>query len=170
MPISGLGVGILTVGGFFVYTGIENVTVLDGLRQILRGQPITKGAQTSTNLSPTDIASAANSATAIGNASNAPPPVGPIQNYAKAGLAAYGWSNQWAAFNSLVMSESGWNPYATNPTSGAYGIPQALPASKLPGGTNSTYQQQIDWMLAYIKSRYGSPSAAWAFHLKNNWY
>lgn len=68
--------------------------------------------------------------------------------------------------------ESGWNPNALNPSSGAFGIPQALPAGKIPGGRNASPQAQIDWGLEYIMQRYGSPSKAWAFETSHtpNWY
>jgi hypothetical protein len=69
--------------------------------------------------------------------------------------------------------ESGWNPSADNPSSGAYGIPQALPASKMASAgadwqTNPT--TQIKWGLGYIKATYGTPSAAWVFWQAHNWY
>jgi hypothetical protein len=93
------------------------------------------------------------------------------QAYARKSLAAYGLApSQFPLLVKLWNQESGWNFKATNPNSGAYGIPQALPASKLPGGTNSTMVQQIQWGLAYIKQRYGSISAAWAHEQHFGWY
>lgn len=94
--------------------------------------------------------------------------------------AAYGWNSgaEWAALNSLVMSESHWDNTIWNTQgSGAYGIAQSLPASKYPqagrppseGGTSDP-TAQINWMLAYIKQRYGDPIKAWAFHRANNSY
>jgi hypothetical protein len=85
---------------------------------------------------------------------------------------AAGWGSQWSAFNSIVMAESGWNVHAANP-SGAYGIPQALPGSKMASaGANwqTSAATQIKWMIGYIRSRYGNPNNAWAFHLANGWY
>lgn len=85
--------------------------------------------------------------------------------------ARYGWHEgpEWAAFNELVMRESGWNAHAANPTSSARGIAQNIK------GYSEDYQegnaeQQINWMLDYVKDRYGSPSAAIAFHDRKNWY
>lgn len=92
--------------------------------------------------------------------------VAEYQAYARARCSAYGWST--TDFNCLVAlwnKESGWNPNAYNSRSGAYGIPQALPASKMAtAGTDyrTNYKTQINWGLSYIKSRYGSPSAAWS--------
>lgn len=97
--------------------------------------------------------------------------VGDLQNYAKALLAQNGWSGQWNSFNSLVNGESGWSWDAVNPgghgyngESHAYGIPQALPPSKMatagPDWKTNGYTQ-LRWMMSYIRSRYGSPDAAW---------
>jgi len=100
-------------------------------------------------------------------------PTGPLQNYAKSLLAAYGWANQWTAFNDVVMRESGWNVYAQNPSSGAYGIPQALPGSKMAAAGADWRTDgftQLRWMMAYIASRYGSPNAAWAHEVSAGWY
>lgn len=82
-------------------------------------------------------------------------------------------ANQWPALNALWSSESGWRANARNPSSGAFGIPQSLPASKMASAgadwrTNPA--TQIKWGLGYIKSRYGSPSRAYAHWKKNNWY
>jgi hypothetical protein len=103
------------------------------------------------------------------------PPRGALQQYAQALLAAHGWAGQWGAFNSLVMGESGWNVHATNPTSGAYGIPQALPASKMASAgadwATSGYTQ-LRWMMGYLASVYGSPARAYALWLSRSphWY
>lgn len=92
--------------------------------------------------------------------------VAEYQAYARARCSAYGWST--ADFNCLVAlwnKESKWNPNAYNSSSGAYGIPQALPASKMAtAGTDyrTNYKTQINWGLSYISSEYGSPSAAWS--------
>ena len=71
--------------------------------------------------------------------------------------------------------ESGWRANAYNPSSGAYDIPQAWPAAKMQSAgpdwmTNAN--TQIEWGLGYIKGRYGSPCAAWAFEMSHtpHWY
>ena len=81
-------------------------------------------------------------------------------------LSSYGWGDdQMSCLVSLWNRESGWSYTATNASSGAYGIPQALPASKM-ASAGSDWQTnpatQIKWGLGYIKQRYGSPSAAYA--------
>jgi len=88
-------------------------------------------------------------------------------------LAEYGWSDQYSCLDSLYVSESDWNPTATNPTSGAYGIPQSLPAEKMASAgpdwrTNPS--TQLEWGLDYIRLSYGTPCSAWAFKQANNWY
>ncbi|MGW7258484.1 aggregation-promoting factor C-terminal-like domain-containing protein [Streptomyces sp. NPDC054834] len=80
---------------------------------------------------------------------------------------------QFNAFNNIVERESGWNIAATNSSSGAYGLVQALPGSKMASAgsdwkTNAA--TQIKWGLDYMKSRYGSPAAAWKFWQANGWY
>jgi len=89
-------------------------------------------------------------------------------------LARYGWAaGQFSCLDPLWTRESGWNPYARNPRSGAYGIPQALPGSKMAtagGDWRTNPATQISWGLGYIKSRYGSPSAAWSYWQNHGWY
>ncbi|MYR03002.1 transglycosylase SLT domain-containing protein [Streptomyces sp. SID6137] len=80
---------------------------------------------------------------------------------------------QFNAFSQIVQRESGWNPSATNASSGAYGLVQALPGSKMASAgadwkTNPA--TQIKWGLDYMNSRYGSPAKAWAFWQANHWY
>ena len=102
--------------------------------------------------------------------------VAEYQAYAKERCEAYGWSE--ADFNALVAlwnKESGWNPTSYNRSSGAYGIPQALPGSKMiTAGSDwaTNYKTQIDWGLNYIKNRkgYGTPTKAWDHSCKYGWY
>jgi hypothetical protein len=74
--------------------------------------------------------------------------------------------SQWDALNALWTRESNWNPSAHN-ASGACGIPQALPCSKM---TASTATGQIQWGLSYIQRRYGTPAAAWEHEQSFGWY
>lgn len=105
----------------------------------------------------------------------APAPVGAAQQTAEDMLASYGWSvsAQFGCLVSLWNEESGWNVYATNPSSGAYGIPQALPADKMASAGpdwQTDAATQITWGLGYIQSVYGSPCAAWAHEQADGWY
>lgn len=99
---------------------------------------------------------------------------GGAQQFAQLAMKTYGWGPaEWPALKALWNRESGWNYQATNPSSGAYGIPQALPASKMSSAGSdwrTNADTQIRWGLGYIKSRYGSPTAAWAHETKVGWY
>jgi hypothetical protein len=81
--------------------------------------------------------------------------------------------DQMPCLDNLWTKESHWNPKATNASSGAYGIPQALPGDKM-AAYGSDWQTnpapQIKWGLDYIKNRYGTPCAAWAHSQATNWY
>jgi hypothetical protein len=103
----------------------------------------------------------------IGVATTAPPsdPTA-AQATAKSMLASFGFSEstQWPCLYDIWEQESTWNVYAENPESGAYGIPQSLPGSKM-ASAGADWQTdaatQIRWGLGYIKSVYGTPCAAW---------
>ena len=107
------------------------------------------------------------------------PPVGPVdpgsaQAIAQAMMPSYGWDDQqFACLVQLWHKESGWRVNAENRSSGAYGIPQALPGSKMASAgadwrTNPA--TQITWGLGYIKGRYTTPCGAWSHFLSKNWY
>ena len=99
---------------------------------------------------------------------------GEYQKYALMMLPNYGWEEtEMYPLIKLWDRESGWNPAAHNRGSGAHGIPQALPASKMSSEGSDYYSNgntQIRWGLNYIKSRYGSPSNAWAHWTSHGWY
>lgn len=115
-----------------------------------------------------------------GGADGSAPPPGVVvdpaaaQAYAASRLAAYGWGgDQFGCLIKLWTKESRWRADAYNTLSGAYGIPQALPGRKMASAgadwmTNAN--TQIEWGLTYISGRYGSPCAAWSFHLGHDWY
>ncbi len=93
-----------------------------------------------------------------------------------ADLAAsqYGWgADQFQCLDKLWQKESGWSYTAYNASSGATGIPQSLPGSKMATAgadweTNAA--TQITWGLGYIKSAYGTPCSAWSHSQSMNWY
>jgi TP901 family phage tail tape measure protein len=101
---------------------------------------------------------------------------GANQRLGKLMMQAKGWSaDQWPALRALWMGESGWRAGALNKSSGAYGIPQALPASKMASAGKdwkSSAATQIKWGLGYIQGRYGSPGAAYSAWLGRSphWY
>jgi hypothetical protein len=96
------------------------------------------------------------------------------RDIAMALLPEFGFSSdQFGCLDSLYTRESGWDVYADNPTSSAYGIPQSLPGSKMAAAgadweTNPV--TQIRWGLGYIQDRYGSPCGAWAHSESVGWY
>ncbi|MGW7207270.1 aggregation-promoting factor C-terminal-like domain-containing protein [Streptomyces sp. NPDC054837] len=82
-------------------------------------------------------------------------------------------SGQWTCFSNIVDHESSWNYTAVNASSGAYGLFQALPGSKMSSvgdDWRTNPATQIKWGLNYMDSRYGSPCEAWSFWQANHWY
>ena len=104
----------------------------------------------------------------------APVASGSAQQIAEQMLSQYGWSSsQFSCLEPLWARESGWSVTAENPSSGAYGIPQAMPGSEL-ASAGADWQTdaatQIRWGLIYIQGRYGSPCGAWAHEESDGWY
>ncbi|MCD6639640.1 MAG: lytic transglycosylase domain-containing protein [Nocardioides sp.] len=97
---------------------------------------------------------------------------GDPRDIARALLPLYGFdASQFSCLDSLYVSESNWRVNADNPSSSAYGIPQALTATHdLPAGYMTSAEVQIRWGLEYIKSRYGTPCSAWSFKAARGWY
>lgn len=94
---------------------------------------------------------------------------------ARAIFAEYFPASEWSAFDTLEMHEAGYNNTAKNPSSTAYGMGQFLDSTWAPyGPKTSDPETQIRYMLAYIKNRYGTPSAAWAQYYNHpggvGWY
>ena len=102
------------------------------------------------------------------------PDPGSAQAYAAGAVAARGWpSSEFDCLYALWAKESGWRVNAHNASSGAYGIPQSLPGSKMASAgadweTNAA--TQIEWGLGYISGRYSSPCGAWAHSQDVGWY
>lgn len=110
---------------------------------------------------------------------SAPPPgvvvdTAGAKAYAAGAVARYGWgSGEYQCLVKLWTRESSWRADAYNASSGAYGIPQSLPGSKMASAgadwrTNAA--TQIEWGLSYISDRYGAPCGAWAHSERFNWY
>jgi len=89
-------------------------------------------------------------------------------------LPEFGWEeSQFSCLDSLWHGESNWDHTATNPSSGAYGIPQSLPASKMAAAGpdwESNPLTQIRWGLGYISDVYGDPCSADSFKSGHGWY
>lgn len=89
-------------------------------------------------------------------------------------LNKYDWgAEQFACYDKIIMRESRWNPRADNPRSSAYGIPQALPGSRMASfgaDWRTNPATQIRWGLDYVDKRYGTPCGAWSFKRSHGWY
>ncbi|MFI6517140.1 lytic transglycosylase domain-containing protein [Spirillospora sp. NPDC050679] len=110
-----------------------------------------------------------------GGAGADPVPAGQAQQIAKSMLSSYGFggSGQFACLVKLWNKESGWRTNADNPSSDAYGIPQANPGSKMASAGSdwrTSARTQIKWGLGYIKGRYGTPCGAWSHSQSVGWY
>ena len=113
-----------------------------------------------------------------------PAPFGPIPDSCNAysGNRAIGCAlvlqagmemQQMVCLERLWTKESGWNEHSSNGSSGAYGIPQALPGNKMAtvgADWRDNPATQIKWGLSYISGRYGNPCGAWSFFQSHNWY
>lgn len=179
-----VGILFLTMGIWYVYAGIKGFRPMALLLAIVQkpdqANQLIADAETfaSTHKADFDNGGETDGSTYSGGGSFDDPDSSKSGNdpksYATSRLAAFGWGkDQFAPLDSLWTKESGWNPKAKNPSSGAYGIPQALPGIKMAAAGadwQTNYKTQIDWGLGYIRSRYGSPAKAWEHSQATNWY
>lgn len=197
-------VAVLGLGAYLAWFGIhywrsDTKWPTDPVKSVLQGKGVPKATVTRTAEEQAVVASAQAQITASGGvtpgtgqsnpnalgqavASGAAPvssTAAANQQIGKMLAASYGWSagTEWDDLVRLWDQESGWSNTAENPGSHAYGIPQALPWTKMPqaawpprAGGKADPTTQIQWGLSYIKGRYGSPSAAWAHEQADNWY
>ncbi len=118
---------------------------------------------------PTPVVAAAASAPAV---AAAPAPLlytgggSPADWMAAAGIP----QGDWGYVDFIVSKESGWNPNATNSSSGACGLVQALPCGKVPGGNGYDPVANLTWANGYAVGRYGSWAGAYAFWTANHWW
>jgi hypothetical protein len=165
---------LLAAGGglVMVWSAVHGASISTTIRDLLSGSAAPTPNQT---LTPIDY-----------QATQTLAPAGPVQTLLPKGAsnrqigklvaARYGWDTgpQWNALDRLWTRESNWSNTAKNRSSGAYGIPQALPPTKLPaagqesGGSDPT--AQITWGLQYIQGRYGDPVKAWQHETSAGWY
>ena len=212
--ISGFAVAIVAAGGLLAWSGVKGWHVSQVTRDLLSGKdPRMDGTLNQNALSVSagglvsDLFSSFNpfggiagalgiSTTGTTSKISAPSGAGikgNAQSIASQLLSGFGWdSSQMLPLISLWNQESGWNGSARNPSSGAFGIAQALghgcPQCAAPDGTNEygaqygltvaeaqqanagNLLQQIRWGLGYIRATYGSPAGAWAHEKAFNWY
>lgn len=194
---------LIALGGYLAWFGVhywrqDEKWPSDPIKAVLQGQGVpasTPPPAVSASLGA-EISAAATTAGTQTSDYQGSLPSGSAQNTAKLLLAKFGWgASEFTALNTLWgTDESGWSATARNPSSGAFGIAQALghgtSCSAAPDGTNEYGPQygltcaeaqqanagsvrwQIEWGLGYIKARYGSPAAALKFWLAQNphWY
>lgn len=129
-------------------------------------------AQRSNSSRSSSSSSSAPAASAVASTGDNSP--GAAQQAASNMLGEFGWGqDQFSCLVSLWNKESGWNYQAYNSGSGAYGIPQALPGSKMAsagGDWQTNAVTQVRWGLGYISGRYGSPCGAWGHSQSTGWY
>lgn len=172
--VNGMAVAATAGGALLIWSGIKGASVSSSLKDLISGhQPSGNAAN------PVSLASFGDSGSgSSGSPGASAPNPGSVKGNVAMGkmmAAAHGWTGQqWNDLYALWQRESGWNNTAENPSSGAYGIPQALPPTKMPlaaqkpGGSHAS--AQISWGLSYIAQRYGNPSAAWAHETSAGWY
>jgi len=183
MPSNGTAIAAGMIGAGLLWSALFNKSLLSTAKSVVQGKAPTPGPE----VAPPITAGAAVSGLLSSGSGIPGVTVGIPAGVAAGGnnralgqsmAAELGWTGaQWTALDQLWERESGWSNTADNPTSGAYGIPQSLPYSKMPkaawppsAGGSANAGAQIQWGLAYIKGRYGTPEAAWQHELANDWY
>jgi hypothetical protein len=193
--ISGLAVFYATAGGILLWSGFKGQTTAQTIKAIVGGNSAALSQQGSEGIT-TAADTTASASPGGGGGGDFATPTGAS---GAAGVAAlkqaahpYGWDtgSEWTALNYVEMREAGYNPHAKNPTSGAYGMAQALghgsaatagtesdqyggygltDAQAKQANSGSAYWQSV-WMVNYIRSTYGDPIAAANHERANNWY
>lgn len=162
--VDGPGIAAVSIGILFVYGGVKGYSPVVAIENLIKGRnPSENQSSQSLVASNSNIP---NSGIGVSSGTSA----SAAQQTAKAlatqmGHADWTTGQQWSDWVSLWNGESGWRWNAQNPSSGAYGIPQSLPADKMASAgadwrTNPA--TQIKWGITYIADTYGSPSAAYA--------
>lgn len=150
----------------FVKTAPTNEVILIGTKAVASQSSSPTSSASSSSSSQASSSSSSSSSSSIGTTQA----VGSPQKIAQQMLEEHGWdAEQFTCLVELWQKESGWSVTAENP-SGAYGIPQALPGSKMGPGWQTSATVQISWGLEYIATRYGTPCGAWAHEVADNWY
>lgn len=189
--LSGLAIAEMSVGAILIYSGVANQTLGNSVRQLLTGT-YTTGAVSAlgTGTGPDTDTEAGTADTGAASAVSASSAQAALQQTA----AEFGWGSgsEWQALSNVEMAEAGFNPNATNASSGAFGLAQALghgtSGTACPStgvneyggyGLSTAQAQQANcgnaadqalWMCNYIKETYGTPSAAWAHEQEYHWY
>jgi hypothetical protein len=164
-------------------TRAAQADAMSGAQLVINAQRVRFGLQHSEDVATAKAAAAQAAASRAAPAAQpthtavtqqAAEPSGSPQQVAEQLLGQFGWSgSQFSCLQPLWERESGWDVTAENPSSGAYGIPQALSGSSM-ASSGPDWQTdaatQIRWGLTYIQGRYGSPCGAWAHEEAEGWY
>ena len=171
--VDGPGIAAITVGIVFLYGGVKGYSPLVAFQNLIQGKnPNEK--QNAIPLTASDPNTPNSGAGVFSGTVNASGNQKLAQQLAiKMGHGDWTTGQKWTDWVALWNQESGWREDAKNPTSGAFGIPQALPANKM-ASAGADWQTnpatQIKWGIGYIAGRYGNPSVAEAHERANNWY
>ena len=171
----GIGLAMTVAGGIFLWSGIKGTSILATLQNVIKGHgPST--VQTTAISGDSSGDTGGNGSSGSGGDTGAHDAGAQHnQNLARILLAPLGFTtgSNWQSLLKLWNQESGWNNAAVNPTSGATGIPQALPPTKMPKAAQSPQfdpTEQIIWGGTYILGRYGTPDKAWEHEQQFGWY
>jgi hypothetical protein len=176
MPVKGSYLLVAGGGAIVLWSGIRGHKWSSVLRDVISGKKLP--TTTEMAIQSSQAAFTGSGATATGAVSSTALGGSVAKNKAIGAVlaTAYGWgpgTTNWQSLVALWTRESGWNNHAKNPASGAYGIPQALPANKMGALANpptSSAGAQITWGLKYIKQTYGNPNNAEAHEQSAGWY
>ncbi|MFC7024516.1 ubiquitin-like domain-containing protein [Promicromonospora thailandica] len=172
---------VRTEGEKGVRTRVVQVRTIDGevvhrkeISDKVTKKPVDRVVVDGTKERPVVVEETSAEPTTTAATTSAPAPAGSVKEIGQQMAAARGWTgSEWTCLELLWERESGWNYQAANPSSGAYGIPQALPGSKM-GSAGSDWATnpatQIEWGLGYIADRYGTPCGAWGHSESVGWY
>lgn len=169
--MDGPGIAAVSIGIIFVYGGIKGYSPVKAFENIITGKHPNEG-QSNASLIDSNISNGSGGPTGGGGSISANKTLAK-QIAIAMGHADWITGQMWSDWDALWTQESGWSETAKNPQSGAYGIPQALPATKMASAgpdwqTNPA--TQIRWGIGYIASTYGNPSNAESHERQFGWY
>jgi resuscitation-promoting factor RpfB len=182
--IDGLALGTIGAGSLFLWAAVKGKSITGTLQALIKGGSPASAPGANAITVPV-VPATASTGTAVGSSS--------AQQALQNAAAAYGWGSgaQWQALQNVEMAEAGFNPSATNPSSGAYGLAQALghgqgvntqgtvtnqyggyglSSAEAQAANSGDAQAQAIWMCAYIAATYGNPVNAWAHEQSAGWY
>lgn len=194
--IDGLALGTISAGALFAYAGVKGYSVPHALQALIRGQAPSTGGVANPITAPPAAGGVAGAAAATGALAGAGiVSGGSAQAILQKTAAQFGWGTggQWQSLQALELAEGGFNTHATNPTSGAFGLAQALghggAGTACPSSGENNYGgyglspaqaqaancgdagAQALWMCNYIRATYGDPNTAWGgYRARGSWY